>query len=278
MQWNVADLLERALAEDIGPGDLTTAATVPEDARCTAVLTAKADGVLSGIELFRAVFDRLEAGVCNWRGSANGTRIAVGDTVATFSGLTRAVLTGERVALNLTQRLSGVATLTARYCDAIAGTDAVIVDTRKTTPLLREWEKAAVRHGGGRNHRFALYDGVLIKDNHIVAAGGVRPAVEAARASAHHLVRIQVEAATPAQVDEAIAAGADAILLDNMAIGDLQEAVKRTSGAGVVLEASGDMSLDRVREVARTGVHLISVGALTHSAPALNLSLEIRNE
>ena len=278
MQWGVSNLVDQALAEDAGAGDLTTEATVPADARCKASLAAKADGVLSGIDLFRAVFDRAGADMRDWRAADNGARIAAGDIAASFTGLTRAVLTGERVALNLVQRLSGVATLTARYCEAIAGAGATIVDTRKTTPLLRQWEKAAVRHGGGRNHRFALFDGVLIKDNHIVAAGGIRAAVEAARANTHHLVRVEVETTSLAEVDEAVAAGADAILLDNMSTELMKQAVTRVAGTGIVLEASGDMSIERVREAAETGVSLISVGALTHSAPALDLSLRIENE
>ncbi|NUM52549.1 MAG: carboxylating nicotinate-nucleotide diphosphorylase [Candidatus Hydrogenedentes bacterium] len=270
-------VIRDALLEDIGRGDVTTEATVPEDARCRARLYAKQDGVLSGIGVFRAVFHQLNAGVSEWRALENGARFSKGQDIATFEGGTRAVLSGERVALNFLQRLSGVATLTAALVAKVNGLSVRICDTRKTTPLLRQFEKDAVRHGGGSNHRFALYDGILIKENHITAAGGVKNAVLAAIDKSHHLMSVGVEVRTMAELAEAIGAGADVALLDNMTIEQMREAVALAKGKPIVLEASGNVTLDTVRAIAETGVHIISVGALTHSAPAIDLSLEITN-
>jgi len=202
-----------------------------------------------------------------------GTRLPPKTVLGRVSGSARSLLTGERTSLNILQRLTGVATFTRRAVDAVAGTRAKIVDTRKTTPGLRALEKAAVRAGGGVNHRFGLFDGVLIKDNHLAALSGVRPAIEAARRAAHHLLQIECEVATLEQLDEALAAGAPVILLDNMTTPMMAEAVRRTQGRAV-LEASGNMTLARLPEVAATGVDLISMGALTHSAPATDISLE----
>lgn len=269
-------LLLAALAEDVGQEDLTTAATVDAGARCEARLVAKQSGVLSGIGVFRRVFElmhqRGEGHLADWNAMLDGERIAPGDLVATFRGQTRAVLTGERVALNLLQHLSGVATLTAAFVERVGDAKARIVDTRKTTPLLRRLEREAVVHGGGANHRFNLATGILIKENHIAAAGGVGEAVARARRHAPHLMKVEVEVRDFAELDQALDAGADVILLDNMDNTTLAEAVRRVQGRAL-LEASGNMSLDRVRSVAETGVDLISVGALTHSAPAIDLSL-----
>lgn len=270
-------IVRDALLEDIGRGDATTEATVPEDARCKARLYAKQDGVLSGINVFRNVFHQLNASVTGWHAKKDGDRFLKGDDIALFEGNTRAVLSGERVALNFLQRLSGVATLTAAMLDRVKGIDVRICETRKTTPLLRQLEKDAVRHGGGSNHRFALYDGILIKENHITAAGGVGRAVKAAINRSHHLMSVGVEVTNLAELDEAIAAGADVALLDNMNDDQMREAVKFVNGRDIVLEASGNITLDRVRDVAATGVNIISIGALTHSAPAIDLSLEIAN-
>ncbi len=271
-------LVRDALMEDVGQGDVTTNATIDVDSRCRAILTAKQDGVLSGMQPFRAVFDVLEANVEEWSALADGSTFRAGDRVASFVGNTREILTGERVALNFVQRLSGVATLTAAYVKAVEGTGAKICDTRKTTPLMRRLQKQAVIHGGGTNHRYALFDGVLIKENHIVGAGGVAEAIRRAVQGTHHLMRIEVEVTNREELDEALAAGADAILLDNMSVDEMREAVEVAKERNVILEASGNVSLETVRAIAETGVHVISVGALTHSAPAVDLSLKITHE
>jgi len=270
-------LIIQALREDVGRYDITTESCVPESAMCRAVLKAKQDGVLSGIAIFRRVFDLTNANVANWTACSDGDRFQQGDRLVQFEGRTRQVLMGERVAMNFIQHLSGVATLTASFVAQVNGTGARICDTRKTTPLFRQFEKQAVRDGGGANHRHSLSDGVLIKENHIMAAGGIRNAMEALRQRAHHLMRIEVEVRNLEEFEEAVAEGADAILLDNMPPEDMREAVTRVSGKRILLEASGNASLDRVRAMAETGVNLISVGALTHSAPAADLSLLIEN-
>ncbi len=275
---SVKGLVRRALEEDVGREDLTTALTVPAEARCRAVLTAKQSGVLSGMEAFRAVFDRLQAEVTEWEACADGTAFGPGDVLASFTGKSRAVLTGERTALNFVQHLSGVATLTAQFVKAVEGTGTRICDTRKTTPMLRTLEKRAVVHGGGTNHRRALYDGILIKENHIAAAGGIAVALAKARAGAHHLMKIEIEVRSIEEFEEAVTAGAEAVLLDNMSLGDMREAARRAKGRGIVLEASGNVTLERVRAIAETGVNIISAGALTHSAPACDVSLLITPE
>lgn len=268
-------LIAAALAEDIGPGDITSELTVPADARCRARLVAKSAGVLCGMPLFRGVFDAVDSGVGEWSAMEDGAAFHNSDEVAAFTGRTRAVLAGERTALNFVQHLSGVATLTRRFADALAGLDARVCDTRKTTPGLRVWEKRAVRYGGGVNHRHALFDGILIKENHIAAAGGVAAAVKAARAGAHHLLKIEVEVRDLDELAQALDAGVDAVLLDNMPHDTLRQAVEQAWGRDVVLEASGNVTLETVRQVAESGVDLVSVGALTHSAPAADLSLLI---
>ncbi len=273
----VERLVREALAEDIGHADVTTDATVPEQARCMARLVAKQDGVLSGVDVFRAAFDCADACVADWSGMADGGRFTSGDEVVAFSGLTRAVLMAERTAMNFVQHLSGVATLTAAYVEAVRGLDVRVTDTRKTTPLLRRLEKKAVVHGGGRNHRYGLSDGVLIKENHIVAAGGISQAIRAVRNTVQHLLRIEVEVTSLAELEEAVAANADAIMLDNMATEEMVEAVRCVRGTSVLLEASGNVSLEGIRAIAETGVQVISVGALTHSAPAVDFSLLIEN-
>ena len=271
----VRKLIRAALAEDVGHGDITTESIVPADARCKATLTAKQDGVLSGMTVFRAVFEELQAELDRWDSLKDGAAFRSGDIVASFSGDTRRVLTGERTALNFIQRLSGVATLAAEFVKAIEGTTAQICDTRKTTPMLRALEKEAVLHGGGRNHRHGLDDGILIKDNHIAAAGGVREAIALARAGARHLMKIEVEVSDAAELEEAIQEGPDVIMLDNMPAAAMREAVAIAHGTGILFEASGNATLNRVREMAETGVDFISVGALTHSAAACDLSLNV---
>ncbi len=269
-------IVDLALAEEIGGGDVTTATTVPAEAMAASTLLAKAPGVVSGLAVAAAVFRRVDPAVTFRARVADGARVAPGSAIAEVRGRARSLLTAERVALNLLQRLSGVATLTAAYVAAVDGTGARIVDTRKTTPGLRALERAAVRDGGGRNHRFGLGDGVLIKDNHLAAVGGDDPvgrAVRQARAGAPHTLRVEVEVTTLDQLDRAVAAGAEVILLDNMPVPMMAEAVGRVAGRAT-LEASGGVSLATVRAIAETGVDLISVGALTHSAPALDISLE----
>jgi nicotinate-nucleotide pyrophosphorylase (carboxylating) len=272
----VRALIDAALAEDVGRGDLTTELTVPPERRATAVIFAKQDGVLAGGSLM----DRILAAVGARQASIahhldDGAAFAAGTRLISIEGRAADLLVAERTALNLIQRLSGVATLTRRFVDAVAGTRARIVDTRKTTPGMRALEKYAVRAGGGHNHRLGLDDGILIKDNHLVAAGGVGAAVAAARRGAPHTARVQVECATLDQVDEALATGVDAILLDNMSVEQLTAAVRRIAGRAVA-EASGGVTLATVRDIAETGVDLISVGALTHSAPAIDLSMKIQ--
>lgn len=273
-------IVDLALDEDIGTGDVTTLTTVAAGTRASGIVRAKDAGVISGIEIARFVFARVDPGVRFEAMVADGDDVRPGTALARISGPARSLLTAERTALNLLQRLSGVATVTARYVAATSGTGARIVDTRKTTPGLRLLEKQAVVHGGGSNHRFGLADGVLIKDNHLAAIGGpdrVTKAIAAARAHAPHTLRIEVEVTTLAELDEALAAGAEIILLDNMDTGTMRDAVRRrdTTGSSALLEASGGITLPRIPEIAATGVNLISVGALTHSAPALDISLDV---
>jgi nicotinate-nucleotide pyrophosphorylase (carboxylating) len=261
-------VIETWLAEDVGSGDLTSLAVIDEGLTCEARVLLKEPGVVCGLaeaaDVFAALDARFEPLV------DEGARLDPAP-IARVGGPARAVLTGERTALNLLGRLSGIATLTRRYVDAVAGTDAVILDTRKTTPGLRALEKHAVACGGGRNHRLGLYDAILIKDNHLRIAGSIAAAVERAQSAG---VPVEVECDTLAQVREALAAGADRILLDNMPLADLREAVALTAGRAP-LEASGGVTLDTVRAIAETGVDFISIGALTHGARSLDVSLEV---
>lgn len=266
----LSDVVARALAEDLGDGDVTTAATVPQDVRASALITQKAPGVVFGLDPAEEVLRALDPDIELERLVAEG-RWREGGEVMRAVGSARAILTGERTALNFLQRLSGVATLTARCVSAVEGTGARILDTRKTTPGLRMLEKAAVAAGGGTNHRIGLFDAVLIKENHAAIAGGVGEAVRRARAAAPELP-LEVECRTLAEVDEALAAKAPMILLDNMTPDELRDAVAHVGGRAE-LEASGGVTLATLREIASTGVQFVSVGALTHSAPALDLSL-----
>lgn len=265
-------LLRTALEEDIGSGDVTTAATIVPGTAARAQLVAKEDFVLAGIEVARRVFELLDPQVAFEGLIADGQSVRRGEVLAWLKGDAASLLQGERVALNLLQRLSGVATLTARFVNAVEGTGAIIVDTRKTTPGLRALEKYAVRAGGGGNHRMALYDGVLIKENHVAAAGGITAAVTRARRHAPHTLKIEVEVRDLAEVKEAMTAGADILLLDNMDLKQLKEAVEEVGGRAVT-EASGGVNLDTVRAIAETGVDLISVGALTHSYRSVDISM-----
>lgn len=268
----VERIVHAALAEDVGAGDVTTEATVAPDAVGTAELLVKEPGVVCGLRVAEATFRALDPDVRFEALVSDGDVVEPPTVVARITGSQRALLTGERVALNFVARLSGIATLTRCYVDAIAGTGAAVLDTRKTTPGLRALEKHAVAAGGGTNHRFGLDDAVLIKDNHLRAAGSPTAAVELVRAATD--LPIEVECETLAQVGEALELGVDAILLDNMTLPELREAVALTAGRAR-LEASGGVNLDTIRAIAETGVDEISVGALTHSARSLDVSLEL---
>ena len=273
MVVETSDVIAAALAEDIGQGDATTDGLFDESAVARAELLLGEPGVVSGLATAADVFEALDPDARFEALAADGDRIeAVPAVLARVDGSARALLSAERTALNLLGRLSGVATLTRAYVDAVAGTPAVILDTRKTTPGLRALEKAAVRDGGGSNHRFGLYDAILVKDNHLRLAGGVRVAVERLRAVSD--LSIEVEAETLADVEEAIAAGADRILLDNMSVDEMAAAVRFVDGR-VQLEASGGVSLETVRAVAESGVDFISAGALTRAARSLDVSMEV---
>jgi nicotinate-nucleotide pyrophosphorylase (carboxylating) len=272
------ELIDLALREDLALGDITSEATVPADRQATAVMLAKEDGVISGLETARAVFSRIDPTVRFAALVSDGDRVASGTRLAEISGNARSILAAERTALNLIQRLSGIASITADYVSAVDGTSASVIDTRKTTPGMRYLEKAAVRHGGGSNHRYNLGDAVLIKDNHLAAIGGkhpIRDAVTAAKRRAPHTSKVEVEVIDLAGVQEALDAQADIIMLDNMSLAEMRRAVKLVDGRAL-LEASGGITLETIREVAETGVDLISVGALTHSAPSLDISLDFQ--
>jgi nicotinate-nucleotide pyrophosphorylase (carboxylating) len=264
--------VRQALQEDIGLGDITTQATVIAGTQARAELVAKEAFVLSGIGVAQEVFRQLDRQIAFEALTRDAEAVQKGEVLAWIKGEAAVLLQAERVALNLLQRMSGIATLTAQFVAAVAGTGATIVDTRKTTPGLRALEKFSVRMGGGKNHRTSLYDGVLIKENHIAAAGGIAMAIERARARVAHVMKIEIETRNLEEVGEALAAGADIVLLDNMTPGELIEAVALVGGRAVT-EASGGVHLDSVREIAETGVDLISVGALTHSYRAVDISM-----
>ena len=275
-QTDLTELIKRALAEDVGQGDVTTAATVASSQTGAARITVKEPGgiVFCGGLILERVFALSASEPATTVLAGEGERLGQGAVAAEINGLLAGLLTGERVALNFVQLMSGIATATRRYADAIAGTRARIVDTRKTHPGLRAIEKYAVRVGGGANHRFGLDSGVLIKDNHIAAAGSIGAALDRARRLAPHTFRIEIECETLAQVTEAIAHGATSILLDNMSLDEMRR-VRESVGEAVILEASGNVNLDTVRAIAEIGVDLISVGALTHSVKAVDLSMRI---
>ena len=271
-------IVRAALFEDAGRGgDVTTDAIVGELRRASATIVARRSGVVCGLPVAFLAFATLDPSIACTARAGEGERVAAGAVVAEIAGRARAILTGERIALNLLGRLSGVATMTRRFVDLVAGTRAKIADTRKTTPGLRALERYAVVCGGGTNHRFGLDDAVLIKDNHLAIAGDVRAAVGAARGRAGHTMKIEIEVDTLEQLQEALSQPIDAVLLDNMTTAQLAQAVQMVDGR-VVTEASGGVTEQNVAEIARTGVDVISVGALTHSAPALDFSLEMRAE
>lgn len=268
------EIVERSLVEDIGGGDVTTLATIPKSARAQAVILCKEQGVLAGVPVVLETFRQVDENVTVDFTIKDGETMSERQQIALFSGPARGILTAERTALNFLQRLSGISTLTRRFVEAVRGTGAVILDTRKTTPGIRVLEKYAVRCGGGQNHRMGLFDMVMIKDNHIAAAGSITNAINAIRKLRGKL-KIEVECKNLEEVREALDAGkVDRIMLDNMTCDTMREAVEFVSGR-LELEASGGVTLETVREIALTGVDYISVGALTHSAKALDISLEI---
>lgn len=268
------DIVRRALDEDLAEaGDLTTEACISADSASVAEIVVRRPGVVAGLEVGASVFRTVDPDVAVELATADGERVEAGQVVGRVEGRSRSILTAERTALNLMGRMSGVATATANLVDAVAGTGAVITDTRKTMPGLRALDKYAVRMGGGRNHRFGLHDAVLIKDNHIVAAGSITDAVVAARTRVGHMVKIEVEVETLDELDELLTVGADVVLLDNMDADTLGQAVEKVSGR-MVTEASGTVTLETVRAIAESGVDVISTGWITHSPPQLDIGLD----
>lgn len=265
------------LEEDVGNGDITTEVTVPQEHQSKAIIHAKEAGVLAGLPIAARVFELVDATLRFEPLVAEGTALDKGTKIALVFGASRSILTAERLALNLLQRLSGVATHTRAFVDQLNGLPVRLVDTRKTTPGHRLLEKYAVRVGGGANHRFGLYDAVMIKDNHIKASGSITKAVQAARAAIPHTMKIEIEVESTQQAEEAVEAGADIIMLDNMSPVQMQDAVKRirSLASHIVIEASGGVNLDTVQEIASCGVDVISVGALTHSIQAVDISLDL---
>jgi len=272
--WEMDKAIKAALEEDIGAGDITGRLVVGSHREGKAVITAKSDCVLAGVEWARRTFELVDRRVEFRAVAADGNKLSPGDVIARLRGSYRSLLAGERTALNFLQRASGIAALTARYVEKVEGTAAVILDTRKTAPGLRALDKAAVAAGGGVNHRNGLFDGILIKDNHIKAAGGIADAVELALAGAGHLMRVEVEVKNLDELSEALDAGADVVMLDNMSLEDIRKAVE-TAGEVVLLEVSGNVSLENVADIAAAGVDFISVGALTHSAPAADIAMDV---
>ncbi len=270
---SVIQMLRNALEEDIGHGDITSSLIIPEESESRALYVAKGDFVVAGFPFAREVFTLLDPDTVFTTFFTEGAKVTRGAVLGEVSGRTRVLLAGERVSLNILQRLSGIATLTGSFVDAVRGTGAMIIDTRKTTPCLRFMEKYAVRIGGGVNHRFGLYDGILIKDNHIEAVGSIKKAIAMAKA-VHYLVKTEVEVENLSDLSEAVEAGADVIMLDNMSVNDMKEAVKIIQKR-IPLEGSGNVSLGNVRAIAESGVDLISIGALTHSVTAADISLKI---
>jgi len=274
----IDDLLRNALHEDIGSGDITTSAIVPERNISKAVIIAKEDFILAGISFAGRTFRLVNREMKFKAMKRDGSKIKKGTVIAEIKGNTKGLLMAERTALNLLQRLSGIATLTSKFAGRVAGLPVKILDTRKTTPGLRFFEKYAVRMGGGCNHRFGLFDGILIKDNHIAAAGGGKKALKLARSGRDKLFKIEVEVKNIKEAQDALSSGADIIMLDNMSVDEMMKAVKiiRSTKIDLLIEASGNVSLENVRAIAETGVDMISVGALTHSAPASDISMKIR--
>ncbi len=270
----VDKLIDLAIAEDIGSGDITTDSLVPSDLAGSAVILAKEPLVLAGLETARQVFARFDEQTVFNATKAEGDQIKANETFIKLEGRLAALLKAERIALNFLQRLSGIATHVRAYVDAMGDSPVRLVDTRKTTPGWRVLEKYAVRVGGAANHRMGLYDGVLIKDNHIAACGGVKPAIERARQDISHLIKIEVEVSSLEEARQAIEAGAEVIMLDNMSLGEIRQA-KAMIGQSALVEVSGNVTMDRLKELADTNVDLISIGALTHAARSVDISMRI---
>jgi len=270
----VDKLIDLAIAEDIGSGDITTDSLVPSDLAGKAVILAKEPLVLAGLETARQVFARFDGQTVFETTKADGDQVETNETFINLEGRLAALLKAERIALNFLQRLSGIATHVRAYVDAMGDSPIRLVDTRKTTPGWRVLEKYAVRMGGGANHRMGLYDGVLIKDNHIAACGGVKPAIERARQDISHLIKIEVEVSSLEEARQAIEAGAEVIMLDNMSLGEIRQA-KAMIGQSALVEVSGNVTMDRLKELAETNVDLISIGALTHAARSVDISMRI---
>lgn len=275
-QMLVEKAVAEALAEDLGEaGDITSVATVAPSARASGAIAARKPGIVAGLQVAEAAFRTLDENVAFEVLVRDGERVEPGQQIAHVAGNARALLTAERVALNFLGHMSGIATLTGAYVEKTSGTRAKIIDTRKTTPGLRALEKLAVRAGGGTNHRFGLFDAILIKDNHIIAAGGIGPALNKAREHAGHMVKVEIEVATLDELREALVHKPDAVLLDNMPVAALKAAVAEVAGRAIT-EASGGVNLETVRAIAETGIDLISLGALTHSAPVLDIGLDFK--
>jgi len=271
---NIDTIIDTALDEDVGPGDITTSAIIDPSLKGKAQFLAKEEITLAGIEVFSRVFSRLDPEIvveCTYH---DGEVIPKGVDIGTVTGSMRGILSGERTALNFLQHLSGIATLTRQYVEKTDPSTVRVIDTRKTTPGLRILEKYAVRMGGGFNHRFGLFDGILIKDNHIAAAGSIFEAVKKIRATVPHTLKIEIEVEDIKGLEEAIGAGVDAILLDNMSVKEMKKAVS-IAGGRVLLEASGGITLETIEEISKTGINLISIGAITHSARSVDISLEV---
>ncbi|MBA7574791.1 carboxylating nicotinate-nucleotide diphosphorylase [Candidatus Atribacteria bacterium 1244-E10-H5-B2] len=267
-------IVEQALLEDIGTGDITSESIAPYELKAKGIIKTSEEGVVAGLDIICLVFKKLDPEICFQSKIKDGKTILPGEVLAKISGSARTILKGERVALNFLQRMSGIATITFKFCQQVKDFPVRIVDTRKTTPGLRILEKYAVRMGGGYNHRFGLYDAVLIKDNHIVVAGGIKSAVNSVRKQISHTVKIEVEVENLSQLQEALKVQVDIIMLDNMDLETMKEAVKMVKGK-TLIEASGEITLEKVRKIAQIGVDLISVGALTHSVKSLDISMEI---
>jgi nicotinate-nucleotide pyrophosphorylase (carboxylating) len=269
-------IIEQALLEDIGTGDITSESIVPSNLKAKGIIKTSEEGVVAGLNITSLVFKKLDSEIIFQEKIKDGTKVARGKVLAEIAGSARTILKGERVALNFLQRMSGIATITSKFCQEVEDFPVRIVDTRKTTPGLRILEKYAVSMGGGYNHRFGLYDAVLIKDNHITVAGGIRPAVDSIRKQISHTVKIEVEVENLSQLQDALKVKADIIMLDNMDLDTMEEAVKIAKGKALI-EASGGITLGKVRKIAQTGVDLISIGSLTHSVKSLDISMEIKN-
>jgi nicotinate-nucleotide pyrophosphorylase (carboxylating) len=276
--WTFLDrILLNALKEDIGNGDITTSSLISPGHVSEAAIVAKGKFIIAGLFFARRIFQLIDRSVRFRILKEDGTLVEKGEIIAKVRGESKSVLSAERTALNFLQRLSGIATYTAKYVKALEGYKVKIVDTRKTAPGLRYFDKYAVRIGGGYNHRFGLSDGILIKDNHIAAVGGIAKAVKLVRERAHHLLKVEIEVKSISEVREALSAGVDVIMLDNMSIDKMRKAVNiiRSKSSRVIIEASGNITLENIREIAETGVDIISIGALTHSAPAADITLRV---